>query len=610
LGIKFIFKKNEILSMKKTILFIIICLQSFSIWSQEVKFVTRVNQVVELNEQFRLTFAVNAQGSAFKAPDLSTFNYSGPSTSTSSSYQFINGKTTQNFENSYVYFMMPKKTGKFTIGSAQITIDGKVYKTEPVTIEVVSGSTAGNNNNSNSGNSNQTNTSTTETGDVFVTLNLSKNSVYQGEHLVASVQIYTRETLRGFNDIKLPSYQGFWSQEIPTANNIQLQRANYNGKVYDMGVIHKSLLFPQQSGTINIEPVQIEAIVRKVIDRRSIWGAVYDDVIVKLKSQVKNLIVKPLPEGKPASFNGAVGNFEFSAKFDKTELKANDAAKLTINISGGGNLKLIDPLKVGFPPDFEVYDPQVNSNIKNTVDGAKGSTTIEYVVIPRVGGEFVIPAIEFSYFDPQKGIYVSKKSEEFHFKIEKSDEDGTGNQNAVSFTKKDIQLMGNDIRHIKENRFELVKSGNTFFGTLNFYLAYILILFVFGIVFVLKRKQIKQNSDIVSVKNRKAHKISEKRLKLAKKYLEENKKEPFYDEILRAMWGYVSDKLNIPPSQLTRDTILDIFRTKKVSDELSSKFISVLDACEYAKYAPAGQADMQAVYKNASDTIQSMEQFI
>jgi len=593
--------------MKKIISLILLYSLSSWAWAQDVKFTARANEVVELNEQFRLTFTVNAQPSGFKAPDLSAFNFSGPSTSQSSSFQMINGKTQQSFEFSYVFFMMPKKTGKFTIGAAQVTVGGKSYQTSPITIEVVSGSSS-NTASGNTSGSNTNKTSENETGDVFVVLNLSKSSVYQGEHLVASAQIYTRETLRGFNDIKLPSYQGFWSQEIPTANNIQLQRANYNGKVYDMGVLHKSLLFPQQSGSLSIDPIQLEAIVRKIVDRRSFWGPTYDDVIVKIKSAVKKVTVKPLPDNKPESFNGAVGNFEFSAKFDKTELKANDAAKLTITISGNGNLKLIDPLKVTFPPDFELYDPQIQSDIKNTADGAKGTTTIEYLVIPRTAGKFTVPAVEFSFFDPQKGTYIIKSSGDFNFTIEKSDDDGTGTQEAISFTKKDIQMMGNDIRHIKENQFSIEKAGNPFYGTLKFYMTYAVLLVLFLVLFVLRRKQIQRNSDMVSLKNRRANKVSQKRLKLANQFLKENKKEAFYDEILLAMWGYVSNKLNIPQAQLSRDNILETFKNKKIEENLSEKFIKVLDECEFAKYSPAGQADMQQVYKDASEVILAMEQ--
>jgi len=598
--------------MKKLFLIFSLIFLSFSIFAQEVQFIAKASSVVELNEAFQLSFSVNANGSGFKAPNLSPFRASGPSTSSSSSYQFINGKTQQSVQNAFVYYMQPTKVGKFTIGSAEITVNGKVYKTNPISIEVVSGS-SGNNSNTTPNTSSNTSTESTEQtgnekGDIFVTVSLSKTSVYQGESLNASVKIYTRESLSGFQDIKLPSYQGFWSQEIPTANNIQLERVNYNGKVYSMGVLNKSLLFPQRIGTITVDPANIEAVIRKETGRRSFWGPSYSEVVVKLKSSAEKVIVKPLPEGAPASFNGAVGDFTFTAEFDKTQMKANDAARLKITISGNGNLKLIDPLKVIFPPDFEVYDPQITNDIKNTVGGAKGSTTIEYVVIPRVAGEFSIPALEFSYFDPNKQRYITLKSKDFNFKIDKSADGETGNGNdAVSFTKKDVQLMGTDIRHIKENKFSIAKVGIPFYGSFNFYASYIILSILFLVVFFIRRKQVQRNSDIANVKNRRASKISQKRLKLANKFLTENKKEPFYDEILKASWGYVSDKLNIPNSQLSRDTILETFKTKNIDPELSAKFIKVLDECEFAKYSPAGQADMQQVYKSASEVIQAME---
>lgn len=589
----------------KKILVIVFSLLNLTLLAQEVTFVAKANKVVELNEQFQLSFTVNANGRGFKPPNLSAFRANGPSTSTSSSFRSINGKMTQSVENSFIYYMQARKIGKFTIGSAQITVDGKTYKSNPITIEVVKGS-AGNTANNNSGTTNSETGS--EKGDIFVTVGLNKTSVYQGEGIVATVRIYTRESLSGFQDIKMPDYQGFWSQEIPTAQNIQLQRTKYNGKVYSMGVLQKSLLFPQRVGIIKIDPAKIEALVRKETGRRTFWGPQYKEVVVNLRSAARTVKVKPLPDGKPESFNGAVGDFSFSAEVDKTELKTNDAARLKLRISGNGNLKLIDPLEVKFPPDFEVYDPQVENNIKNTVGGAKGSTTIEYVVIPRVAGEFTIPPIEFSYFDPDKKRYITKKSDELLFKIEKSadGEFGAGGD-AISFTKKDVQMLGNDIRHIKENRFSISRVGSVFYASLNFYLSYAGILLLFVLIFFIRRKQIQRNADVVSVKNRRANKISRKRLKKANKFLRENKKEAFYDEILMALWGYVSDKLNIPRAELSRDNILETFAERQINKDLSDKFIKVLDDCEFAKYSPSGEADMALVYKSTSEVIQDME---
>ncbi len=601
--------------MKKIFLyFVFILFACNGLFAQNVQFTATAPNVVTVGEQFRLVFTINAECTGFKGGELKGFNVlAGPFTSTSSSFQMINGRTSQSVSNSFTYLLEPTKEGKYTIGGATAMVNGKKVQSNSLAIEVVKGSGGTSNNANQNANSKTDNSGTvTANGELFARVNLNKTSVYQGEAIVATIKVYTRMRLVGFNDMKFPSFNGFFSQDIQTPTQISLQRENLNGKVYEVGLMKQTILFPQRSGELTIDPFELECVVQeKVGQSRNIFGQIFDDydnVKKKVRSASTKIVVKPLPANKPADFSGTVGtDFKMTATIDKQKIKTNDGVTIKVSIVGSGNLKLIDAIKVDIPTTFEKYDPKVENNIRNTAAGSVGTKDVEYFFIPRSAGDFRIAPITFSYFDLNTNQYKTLTSQEFNIHVDK----GSENETAVSSSatlKEDVETLGSDIRFINQRNFQLNKTGDIFFGSGMFYLSYLAALLLFGIIVILLRKQIKENANVALVKNKRANKVSRLRLKLAAKYLSENKKEAFYEEILKTLWGYFSDKLAIPVSQLSRDNISETLEKYSVEKEVSTKFIQVLDTCEFARYAPSMESsEMNSVYEDAASIISTLE---
>ncbi|MEN8120362.1 MAG: BatD family protein [Bacteroidota bacterium] len=581
----------------------------------QVTFKASANKVVEAGENFRLNFTVNANGTNFKPPSFAGFRVlAGPSTSTSSSFQYINGKASQTISNTFSYIIQATKAGKFTISKAQITVDGKTYKSNTITIEVVKGS-AQNIENITKTDGTANNVKVTSKDDIFVRNNLSKTTVYQGEQIISTIKVYTRVGLRAFDDFKFPSFTGFWSQDIKTPSNISLQRENVNGKIYKAGVLRQSVLFPQRSGTIKIDPFELTCIVQvKAGKRRNFFGELVDtyaDVKKNLKSPARTVKVLPLPGNKPKSFSGAVGNdFQMQANIDRNEIANNESLTLKVKISGSGNLKLIDKINIDFPKTFEVYDPKISNNINNTASGARGSKTFEFLLIPREPGDYTIPAIKFSYFDVKLKSYKTLSGKDIPIHVDKSTEMQVSN-NPISISKEDIKTLGTDIRFIKQNSFELLAIDKTFFGSWKFYMFYLISFITFILIVFISRHKIRQNANVVLMKNKRANKISKKRLKMASAYMKQNNQAKFYDEVIHALWGYLSDKLNIPVAELSRNTVKETLTNHKVGENIINEFIVVIDDCEYAKYAPASEnLQIEKDYKKARDIINHFESFL
>jgi len=591
----------------KAFLFLITILHlNFLTLFSQVEFVGSVTSPVEVGEQFRLVYSCNSQVSEFKAPDLKNFDYYGPSQSSSQSTSIINGRISSKSEYTFTYILSAKKEGKFNIGSAVVKVDGKTYNSNAITIEV------GKSNSQTANNQNNSNVKADGNKDLFVSVNLDKNSAFQGECIVATIVVYTKLNLVGFdpNEMKFPKFDGFWSQELETSGNISLQRQTVGGTVYNAGTMKKYLLFPQRSGDINIESATVGCIVRVNTGQNSFfWGPVTQDVKKVAVSSPKKVTIKALPGTKPEDFYGAVGNFQFSADIDKTKLKANEAITLKIKISGTGNIKLIDPMKIQFPPDFETYDPKISENIKNTSSNSTGTKNIEYLIIPRHAGSFKIPPITFSYFDLNSKSYKTLSSKEFLIEVEKGNQEN--NTVVTDSRKEDVKSLGTDIRFIKTKSSDFENSGNFLLGSWKFYGSIGAMLGLFFVLFVMKRQEIIDNANISKFKNRKALSISIKRLKTAEKLMKQQKNNEFYNEVLRALWGYLSDKLGIPVSELSKDNITAVLEKKNVDKESIEQLMKVLNDCEFARYAPAGIAgSLSDIYAEASKLIQNMENVI
>ena len=599
-----------ILRKIKFILFILLlALQGWA--ADKVSFTMEAPQVVELGEQFRLTFSVNAKGQNLKLPDLSDFEVlMGPSTSQSTSFQIINGVSSQSVSFSYLYVLRARKEGRFNINPGTISVDGTDYKSNSQSIEVVKGSAKP----STGGVDTPTSTpGTVPKKDLFVKLNLDKRSMYKGEHLTATIKIYSKVNLNGFEDISIPNFEGFWAQDIQLPQQISLQRETFNGEIYNVGTLKKTLLFPQQTGNITIGAVKIDCIVQQRVKKaQSIFDDFFDsfaNVKATITSDPVSVNVLPLPTS-PAGFSGAVGKFDIHSTITTRSVKENDAITIKLDVVGNGNIKLINPPKITFPADFEVYDPKTNSNFNASDQGLYGNISFEYLFLPRFAGTYTIPAVNFVYFDTDSKKYVTKTTEEYQIRVAKGD--GThGNQTVNSVAKEDLKQIGSDIRYIKAGNVQLHAKGTTFFGSFAFYLLYIGGVLTLLAIYLLNQKRIKENANVARMKNKKASKVALKRLKEASGYLRSGSDEKFYESVTRAFWGYLSDKLTIPASELSREKAADELNKHAVSDGIVERFVKILDTCEYARYAPGGgTAKMHELFEEATDVMSVMEKEI
>jgi uncharacterized membrane protein len=601
--------------MKKIL--IVICLFVFTgtlLADEDVSFNAKAPNVVKKGDQFRLVYSINTQVDDFEAPSIDGFRVlAGPSTSTSTNISIVNGKMTKNYQLKYTYVLQAEEKGKFTIGSAKAKIDGKVFKSNALTIEVIEGKRSGSQNRQDQ---EQSTAQKPQSGgdNLFVRVLLDDRNVYRDEPIVATLKLYTKLRVSDLRNVKIPSFEGFFKQEIPTPELRHLEKENVNGEIYQTGVLKKYLLFPQQSGKITVEPFKLDFIVQKRVESgrsQSIFDdffGSYQNVKMPRQSEPIDVNVKPLPAGKPVSFRGGVGSFNIDASLDKTSAKTNEGVNLKVKISGKGNLKLLDAPDVDFPPDLETYDPKVTDNIDVSVSGAKGSKTYEYLVIPRSAGEYRIPSIEYAYFDLQSGTYKTLRTKPITLNVERGEGDTTTGTSA-SFAQKDVSMIGSDIRYIKTKDFNFKEKGKFVFGSFWFWFIYIFGILVFVVIFLFRRKKVKENANIALAKNKKANKFAKKRLKVASKHLADGNKDQFYDETLRALWGYLSDKLGISVAELSRDKAQERLADKNIKDDLIEHFLRLIDDCEFARYAPSsGEEQMDELYKEAIDVISKLQQ--
>lgn len=567
---------------------------------------------VAVGEQFQISYTINTSCNNFQAPSLTNFDvYSGPNQS--SSMTFVNGSMSQSVSLSYI--LAAKKEGKFTIGPGSVNVNGTNIQSNSIVIEVVKGTT-------NQGNANQSTQSPSSPStenvseNLFVKTIVDKTKAYQGEQITVTHKVYSRyPQLRGFQDIKFPDYTGFWTQDVPSNQQIQLTNENVNGVNYQVAELKRTYMFAQRSGKLEIEPMLVECAVRKQSNRRprDIWeqmlGGGYEDVVISVKSKPVTIEILPLPESKkPAGFTGAVGNYSFKTQLSKDRVKANDAINLTITLSGNGNIKLVEPSSIHFPEDFETYDPKVKENIAAGAGGVNGSKTFDYLIIPRHEGDYKIDQVNFSYFDPQKKEYITIPSPEFNIHVEKGNADESAGSIVSSRSKEDVKVLGNDIRYIKTNTIKLQPKDNYFFGSPLFYTSLISPLLAFIGFIVVRKKHNEQNKDAVAVKSRKATKMAKKRLSIAEQHLKSNNKEQFYIEIFKALYGYIGDKLNISAADLNKEHISEMLKAKNVNTATIQQLITTLDNCEYARYAPSAvSGDLNAIYDSTVELIMKIE---
>ena len=575
-----------------------------------------VHRVVEVGEQFNVTFIIEGEDKVtdFTWEPSSDFQLLwGPQKGQSSSVQIVNGNMTKSVQSTYSYILKANNVGKFTIPSAVAKVKKNEITSRPVSIEVV----AARQNSSQGATSGQQQQSRprqqggVQAGDIFLAMSLDRTNVVVGEPIIATLKIYQRVNIAGFEGVTFPTFNGFWSQELEAPTNIEFARETYEGQIYNAALLRKFVLIPQQAGQVTIDPAELICLVNIRVSSggTSIFDGFFDDyrtVRQKVASKPVRVNVSALPSGAPASFGGGVGSFSISAKLSKDVVKTHEAASLIVTVSGRGNVSLLEAPKVSFPPDMEVYDTKISDKVDK--GGLSGSKTYEYPFIPRSYGDFVIEPVKYTYYDVNQKRYVTLQTQPINLTVEKGNETESGPVIVSGVTRKDVQNLGSDIRFINIKKSELTGKGTFFVGTASFWIITAVLVILAVLCWAIFRKMAARKADVAGTKNRKATKMAMKRLHLAGTFLKQNLYTAFYEELHKALLGFVSDKLNMPVAELSRDRISESLAERGVAQGSIDTFIGILDACEFARYAPdAGNEAMTAHYNSAIETISSID---
>ncbi len=598
----------------------------YSIEAQsDISFKTICKKQVSVGEQFQVSYELSGDGKDFRSPNFTNFEIvGGPFSSTSSSVQIINGSVSKTNTQTYSFHLRAIKEGKFTIPQASITVDKKRITSEPCEINVVASS-----NGSTTYSGSSTNNSTTQVGignkEVFLEAVPNKKKVYLGEQVLLTYRLFYTIPISQVSVSKAPSYSGFWTKDI-TDNNGSLQQSSIvrDGQQYYVSTIQEIVLFPQKTGELIVDPLDITCIAQIKQQRNrsqgydpfddffgDILGTSYTNVRKDIKSQPFEIEVLPLPTAnKPSSFKGAVGQYTFTSKIDKSELNVNEAFTLTLTVSGKGNIELLELPKPVFPPDFEVYDPKITSSVKSNALGISGSKKAEYIIIPRVSGDFILEEIDFSYFNPTLGKYETLCSEEYLIKVNKT-EGSAGKTEIYTPGQADIKYLGSDIQHINTSNNTLNITGVYFFLSPAYIIIVCLMIIVFIAALIIYKRINKFNKNQVLVRNKQATKVAKKRLLSAHNFMKENNQNKFYEEFSQALWGYISDKLNIVRSQLSMETVKEMMLSKDINEDIVNEFIDLLHNCEFARFAPGDPSKkMDELYQKGIEIITKAERIL
>ena len=610
--------------LKKILLFFVAlfsCVGVVLADGEGVSFEVNAPRVVAVGEPFGVEFSLNAKPKDFVAPSFEGFDVlAGPSTSTSSSVQFINGKMSQSVNNTFSFVVAASSEGEFTIGEASVKADGKTYKTQAVTVRVIK--EVGGNGSAGEQNKKKPESAAARLAedDVLIVATVDRTNVYKGQPVLVTYKLYTRVAMNAEGQ-KMPSFAGFWTQRLNIDSNRWL-REEYKGKLYDACPIAEYLLFPQQSGVVKIEPMEMSVVARLQVKNprrgHDPFADFFDvpqiqEVRRVVRSEELTLNVKALPEGAPASFSGAVGEFEMQVTPPADEIEANSAVTYVVKISGMGNLSMIQAPQIALPTTFEQYSVKSSESIQTTARGVSGYRQFEYPMIARAEGDFFIPALEFTYFNPRLAKYVTLTAEEYaiHVAPDASAQSGMPNAALVSgIDKEDIKFLGRDIRFIKLSEGEFEQRGKVFmFGGL-WWAVVAGMIALFGAVVAWLSSYLKQMRNQATLKGKRANKVALARFRAAEKYMKEQNTRGFYEEMLRGLWGYLGDKLNIPASDLTKENVRETLTRKGASVEDVERYVGLITDCEYAQYAPSAGIHVEDAYLRGVEAISRLEAVI
>ncbi len=563
--------------------------------SAQVKFEAKVSKTkLGVNERLRIDFEMNKDGDNFNPPSFNGFTViGGPNQSVSNSW--INGVRT--YKKTYSYFLAPKSRGNFTIGQATIEIEGEIYKTTPVKIEITAAIDKPKDPND---------PDYVASNNIHLVAEVSNSNPYLNEAITVVYKLYVAPTtgVDNWREIDIPRYDDFWSQNIDTKGQ-RVQNGTYQGEDYRYLVLRKTVLYPQRTGKLNIEPLSLNVSVQVPTNRRDIFGSrLMTRVNRTVSAGNRTINVKPLPSvGKPADFSGAVGDFSFKVTTSKTELDATESLQAKVEVRGKGNLKLFNLPKITLPSSLEVYEPEHKENVSTTTRGMQGSISDSYTIVPQYKGKYPLPSISFSYFDLETETYKRLSSDEIIINVL----NGPANTNSQASTssntnvKQAVVSNNNQFAFIK-TKTDLVTTQNTYFFKSKLFWSLLLAPFlVIPLVILVRRKKAIRDADVTGNKIRRADKLARKYLKGAKKQL--GKKEAFYEALEKALHNYLKAKLRIETSDLSKDRIQSLLLERNVENEVVSDFIAIFENCELARYTPITNVTMQADYDKAAKTI-------
>jgi len=593
---------------------------------QDETFTAAAPSVVRVGEQFQYVIEGSERGE-LNLPDLSDFQLlAGPFSSYSSHSQWVNGKMTMETVVTYTHVLRANQAGTFTIPPSTVRVGRKEYKTNEVAIVVNagSGSDPGAGSGSNNSQARPEVEPQTSTGDggssdpVFLRLTPSKRNVYVGEQFVSGLRVYTRVNTRPASSSGDLPYEGFYKKSLdPDAN---AQRQNINGQQYITQVIQRHILIPQKSGDIVISPYESEWMVPQKVQRQSsnsLFDSFFDDpffngtqdVPTKLATRPLTIHVKPLPSGAPEGFSGAVGEFTIDASLSDEEIEVNEAISLKINIRGTGNLPLMGEPAVNLPPDHDLYDVSRSLNTSTSGNRISGTVNFEYPIVARHAGRFRIAPVQFSWFDPETEQYRTVSTDEFTFTVLKGEnEEGAASVYVPGVMHESVEDLGTDIRDISRNSKAFAPLASSLFAT-RWYRWVYPIIFLLGILIVILIQVVaRRNADLNLVRNRQANKMARARLKKADRLRKSEDHSKFYEEIGKAIWGYLSDKLNIETSMLSREVVMEQLLQQDISESLQEELLRILDDSEFSRFAPSSEkSDVHQLYGDAASLIRNLE---
>ena len=591
-----------------------------NVHAEELSFTANAPSAVVIGETFRLSFTINTHNAkGFRMGSIEDFDIlSGPNQSSSSSTSIINGVRTSSKTLTFTCILRPKAEGTFTIPAATITADGALMTSKELKIKVLPADQRGSQSQqvASQGRGAASQSGQISDDDLFIIASVNKKKVYEQEAVLLTYKIYTTVNLTNVSG-KMPDLKGFHTQEMEMPKgNREFELEHYNGRNYRTIVWSQYVLFPQQSGQLEIPSITFEGTVAQRVQNYDPFeaffngGSSYVNVQKPIRTPKLTIDVSPLPSGKPASYYGGVGDFSVSSTISTTELKEDEAVTLKLVISGTGNMKLIKTPEVKFPADFEVYDPKVDNKFTLKTGGLSGNKVIEYLAIPRHAGNYTIPQVEFSYFDVKSGSYKTLTTPEYTLAVAKGS--GSSSSAPVGYvSKEELRLLGQDVRYINLGEALYHPKGAYLYGTMGYWLWYIIPFAAFLIIVVVYRKQAVENANIAKVKTKKASKVATRRLKMAKQKMREGDKAGFYDEVLKALWGYLGDKLSMPVSELSKDNISTKLADRQVPETLVEECLVLVGECEFARYAPSlSNASEAQIYDKVNALMDELENTI